>query len=148
MAVLGYVSEALPIVLGAAGTCFLVYEVSRAHRFEELSRDLEQIRELQALYALNIREFWIRTAMLIHSWDRRTAEKYAGVLSDDDIRTAVDEDKATWEHHVSRGLEQWDRHTAPGKLRLRRRLLRIGFVLLMAGLGMQFAVVTSRFLAS
>ena len=96
MTFIEYASSAAPVVFGALGTWFLVREVDYAHQFEEMSREMAEIKELLLLYQTNIREFWIRSAMRSFKRDRSKTEKMAQNLSDADIQKATADYKQMW----------------------------------------------------
>lgn len=119
----------LPIVLSAAGAWFLVREVSKAHEFEAIDREMTILKEMMELYRSNLREFWIVSAMESFNWDRSKAESAGGMLSDDDIRKTTEQHaKNLLERNVPDALTRWKKSTAPATLRWRKRKLWIGFL--------------------
>lgn len=123
----------LPVVLSAVGTWFVVREVSLGHRFETIHREMTVLKEMMNLYRTDLREFWIVSAMDSFNWDRAKAEVVGELLSDEEIRKAVDQRaKELYERDVSEALRRWQKQTAPATLRLRKRWLWVGFWCLMA----------------
>jgi len=144
MTFIEYASSAAPVVFGALGTWFLVREVDYAHQFEEMSREMAEIKELLLLYQTNIREFWIRSAMRSFKRDRSKTEKMAQNLSDADIQKATADYKQMWEKDAQKSMDRWYGSTVQAQLRFRRRLLWTGFALLMLGAAIQFFAETSK----
>ncbi|OBP14297.1 hypothetical protein A5320_10925 [Rheinheimera sp. SA_1] len=132
-----FIVSALPAVLGAVGAWFLVNEVNHAHQFEEISRELNDIERLQTLSRSNPREFWLRSAMISFKCDRAKAEELASALSDADIDAAIAKNNDLWERQISAGLERWNSKTVRSQLQKRRRMLWLGFWLLMASAAAQ-----------
>lgn len=135
--ILSLISAILPAALGAIGAWFLVNEVNHAHQFEDLSRELHDIEQMQILYRTNPREFWIRSAMISLNCDRAKAEGHASVLSDADIQAAITKDKILWEQKVTAALTKWHSKTVHSQLAKRRCMLWLGFWILMASAATQ-----------
>jgi hypothetical protein len=144
MDVLGFLSSAAPAALGALGAWFLVNEVDHAHQFEELSRELNKTQELLTLFQTDLREFWTRSAMVSFNCDRARAEEIASHLSDADIEKGIAGYKQFWEKQVAEGLDRWNNQTVRTQLVKRRRMLWIGFWLLMASAAVQILVAALR----
>lgn len=137
MDILGFLSSAAPAAIAAAGTWFLVNEVDHAHQFEELSREMNDAQEFLTLYRTDLREFWIRSAMIKFNWDRTKTDEAANLLSDADISAAAQAYRQFWEQKVADSLDRWKNKTVHAQLARRKRLLWIGFWLLIASAATQ-----------
>lgn len=138
-----------PILLAAAGTCFLFYEVWTAQRVEFLKTEFEALTagmaaaaDLANLFRTNSREFWIRVAAESFKWSRATAEYAATAFSDADIAAQNVMTNAIADGLYEKGIPdagsrwkatraRYERLTFPAALRRRRGLLLTGFVLLL-----------------
>lgn len=141
----GFVASALPAVLAALGAWFLVREVSHAHEFEALGRDMNEAQEFLTLFRTDPREFWKRSAMISFHCDRAKAEELAAHLGDTEIDQAAQEYKDFWDTKVVNTLDRWNRRTAPAQLQKRRKLLWAGFWLLMASASIQVIAAANQF---
>ncbi len=141
-----YVLQSLSILLAVVGTSLLVREVGKAHKVEEIGHEMNVARELLALHATDIREFWIRSAMRSSSHSRATAERMAADLGTPAIEAGVAQSYGQlYEQDLPRAVDRWHDLTVPAVLMKRRRDLWAGFWLLIAGLGLQFVVATGTF---
>ncbi|HET8711354.1 MAG TPA: hypothetical protein VFM32_08260 [Spongiibacteraceae bacterium] len=131
MDIFGFFIESLPTLLGALGTWLLVREVDRAHKYEKLSHELREPEMLLILFQTNLREFWIRSAMISFKCDRSTAEEMSKKIGDDLLITAAKDYKDFWERDLAKNLDIWHEKYTPFVFRRRRQLLWTGFVLLM-----------------
>lgn len=136
-AILDIISSIIPAVLGAVGAWFLVNEVNHAHQFEDLSRELHEIEQMQTLFRTDPREFWVRSAMISFNCDRAKAIDLASALSNADIQDAIAEKKEFWDQKVGAVLARWNNKTVHSQLVKRRGMLRLGFWLLMASAATQ-----------
>lgn len=143
MAILDIFSSIIPALLGAVGAWFLVNEVNHAHQFEDLSRELHEIEQMQTLFHTDPREFWVRSAMISFNCDRAKAIDLASALSNADIQAAIADKKEFWDHKVTAVLTRWNSKTVHSQLIKRRGMLWLGFWLLMASATTQvlFALV-------
>jgi hypothetical protein len=146
-----------PILLAALGTWLLVREVAKGHKFEEMSRELTQRREdmsiakeMADLYATDRREFWIRCQMDAYRQSRESIEKMFGDIPVESIETQTEEFKDLWQEEAPRAIARFEKTRkvfddlfAPTQLRQRRRLLWLGFSLIMLSAVLQIAVVVS-----
>lgn len=148
MTVNEYAILALPVLLGAAGTTLLVREVRFGHRFEVLSRELDEIQALQSIYPLNPREYWVRHLMYGLSYSRVTAESMVKQVDDASVQGYADDAYRDMEDRAASSLERWRSTGARNALLLRKRLLWAGFILLMAGFITTFVDATYRFTSS
>jgi hypothetical protein len=123
-----------PIVLGLVGTWLLVREVWLGHKFEELSRDLDDIRELQEVYSLNPREYLIRNWMFGSNLDRARATERVDINNDAEIQQYADEAFAAMDAQAAATLEAWRTIGRRTFMRIRRGLLLMGGGALIAGL--------------
>lgn len=144
---LDIISSIMPAMLGAAGAWFLVNEVNQAHQFEEISRELHEIEQMQTLFHSDAREFWVRSAMISFNCDRAKATDLASVLTDADIQAKIAESKEFWEHKVSAVLARWHSKTVHSQLVKRHRLLWLGFWLLMASAASQILIALLKYFA-
>lgn len=148
MTLIEFASSAIPIVLAALGTWFLVREVDHAHDFEEMSREMADVKELLVLYKTNSREFWIRSAMRSFNCDRTTAGKMAQDMSDELIQKGIADYKQFYDQKVEKSVLRWYGSTVPAQLKRRRRFLWTGFALIILGAVTQLLVATSKWFAA
>jgi hypothetical protein len=146
MDILGFSLAALPLALGTLGTWFLVNEVDHAHDFEHLSREKAEAEEFLGLYRTDLREFWIRSAMISFKCDRAKAAKLANELDEKHIIDAAAPYKEFWEDKVVTALDRWNKKITQAQLKKRRRLLWTGFWLLMTSAGIQLMQAIPKFL--
>lgn len=144
MSLIEYSSSVAPVMLGALGTLFLVREVNYAHAFEELSREMADLREMVSLFSTDVREFWIRSAMVSFKCKRKHAEEMAKSLSNEDIEKAALKYKNLYEERGANSIDRWYNETVKTQLKHRRRLLWLGFGLIMAGSALQILLVTAK----
>lgn len=97
MARLDLILDLSAIVLGVLGTVFLVREVSKAHEFEKLSRDMATVKEMMALFKSDIKEFYVVSAMETFNKSRESMETLADSLGEDAIRKTAEERSRTEE---------------------------------------------------
>lgn len=148
MDISGFVSSAAPAALGALGAWFLVNEVDHVHQFEELSREMDATQEFLTLFRTDLREFWKRSAMVSFKCDRARADELASHLSDADIEKGATEFKQFWDKQVVESLDRWNNQTVRAQLVKRRKLLWIGFWLLMASAAVQILVAAPKLFGS
>ena len=82
--------------------------------------------------------------MVSFNCDRARAEEIASHLSDADIEKGIAGYKQFWEKQVAEGLDRWNNQTVRTQLVKRRRMLWIGFWLLMASAAVQILVAALR----
>lgn len=147
-----------PILLAALGTWLLVREVAKGHKFEEISRELTQRREdmsfakeMADLYATDRREFWLRCQMDTFRQSRESIENMFGDIPVETIETQTEKYKDLWQEKAPHAIARFEKTRkvfddlfAPIQLRQRRRLLWLGFSLIMLSAVLQIAVVVSK----
>ena len=146
MTTLDFVLGVLPLVLAAIGTFLLSREVLMGHRFEELSHDLDDIRELQEVYPLNPREYLIRNWMFGSNLDRATATERVDINDAVEIERFADEAYAAMDAQAAATLETWRTKGRPAVMRRRRGLLITGVGALMTGFLITVLVEAAKFL--
>jgi hypothetical protein len=159
---IGPAASILGIVLAALGTWFLVREVAKGHKFEEMSRELEQLtkamsaqQEMAQLYAADRREFWIRCQMDSYRQPREAIESLFGRTPRETIEAQTEEFKKLWQDDVptasarfNKTRQMFEELFAPAQLKRRKLLLWLGFTLLMLGAGLQVVAVVASNAAS
>lgn len=135
MARLDLILDLSAIVLGVLGTVFLVREVSKAHEFEKLSRDMATVKEMMALFKSDIKEFYVVSAMETFNKSRESMETLADSLGEDAIRKTAEEDPVL--KSAPESIARWEHYTSPAQLLRRKRLLWTGFVFLMGAAAIQ-----------
>lgn len=123
---------AAPVILGACGTLLLVREVYFAHRFEESSREMGDLRALLDLYHLSKREFAVRHFMFGQGLDRDKATQRISLYTAPEIDALADDAYRALGGSADAGLQRWN-DTVKAQLRARRWLLLTGGGLLMLG---------------
>jgi hypothetical protein len=138
------IATVISILFGVGGTSLLVREVSRARGFEEVSRKLEPEKELLLIYHLNKREFAVRHLIWANSQTRQEAEDWLNALPAADSPRLAD----TWYPHlesqVAERIDHWFGPFAEGQMRLRKRLLMIGFACLLVSFAIQLVTVLAK----
>ena len=147
MTTLDFVLAVLPLVLAAIGTFLVSREVLTGHRFEELSHDLDDIRELQEVYALNPREYLIRNGMFGLDLDRATATERVDINDPAEIQKFADEAYAAMDEQAAAHLEAWRTRGRRAVIRRRRWLLITGAAALMSSFVITIVAEAAKFLA-
>ena len=146
MTTLEFALAVLPLVLAAIGTFLVSREVLTGHRFEELSHDLDDIRELQEVYSLNPREYLIRNGMFGLNLDRATATERVDINDPAEIQKFADEAYAAMDEQASATLEAWRTRGRRAAMRRRRGLLITGAGALLASFVITLLAEAARFL--
>ena len=146
MTTLEFVIAVLPLALGAIGTILVSREVLKGHRFEELSHDLEEIRELQEVYALNPREYLIRHWMFGWDVDRATATERVDVNDATEIQEIADEAYTAMDQQAASTLANWRTRGRRSAMRNRRQLLITGAAALLASFLIPFLAEAAKYL--
>ena len=144
MSLIQYGATVVPVLLSALGTWFLVREVNYAHTFEELSREMAEVSDLVSLFNTDLREFWIRSAMISFKCQRQRAEEMAKSLSDEAIEEACLAYKNLYEVQGTKSIDRWYNETVKAQLKRRRTFLWLGFWLLMAGAALSIVLATAK----
>ncbi len=140
-----FATAVLPILLAALGTYLLFKEVGAGHRSEELTRSLDDIRELQDVYPLNPREYLIRNWMYGHNTDRATATARVDINSPVEVQEFADDAYAAMDAQAAAKLEEWRSNGLPSVMEWRRRVLKAGFVALIASFAIDAVVDIAKF---
>jgi hypothetical protein len=130
---------ALALLSSIAGTVLLVREVRLAQDVEGLDPAIDEIKELLALYRLDRREFAIRHMEYSLGLDRDAGNAALELAGPTNLVPLTDEYFAALEGQRQASLKRWYAKTKPAVLRSRRRLLNLGFTLIVSGLVLQFA---------
>lgn len=126
------------IISGSAGVLLLAHEVWRAHDVEHRTRELAALAHLSSLYeAGRLREF-IALSYLDLGWRPELVNWALNEFTDEQIKEQADKIIESYGglSAASYGLEK----AAARMVRLRRRLLALGVVLLIASYWLNLAI--------
>lgn len=143
-----FVIAVLPLGLAAIGTILVSREVLKGHTFEELSHALEEISDLQEVYALNPREYLIRNWMYGSNVDRATATERVDINEAAEIQQIADEAYTTMDRQAAATLQMWRARGRRNAMRNRRRLLLTGAAALLASFLIPFLAEAAKYLGA
>jgi hypothetical protein len=155
---LAHLQELSSIMIGAVGTYLLVREVSKAHQFEKMSRDITllspemaRVKELAELYRTDIREFWIRSQMDGLRQPRAAIEEMAAKRGQAEMIADIEPYKELYEKTAPESVRRFQDTTrlfetsfTDSQLKQRKQLLWAGFALLMFSAAIQLSVTISK----